>query len=436
MITKSTERALALALFASLSIAVDTFGLVPAGRLGLATVLFLIFLKTYSTLAQASLEGLRVKVSQEGALEGRPLRVTFEICNPFIIPIAFVELSLRYPEYLKLSAGSPALLGAIPPRGCLSYSVSFLARVGEHEIGPLRAVFRDPLGIFRGTEIELGEKALVRVKPRESEKLRRALFSISRSGGMLRTSRAGEGLEFLSTREYVPGDDLRRVFWKALAKGRLAVKEFDRESTQYNLVLLALGKDMLTGPYLQTPLEHAARVIAVLSRYFAEKGEQQALYLVNGDRLDGIKMVRGRKGYELTIRALSSVRLHDLLNQRETSVGKGTIARELLMTLPRERVNIIAITTMGSARQLAEELKVLAESGRCSVYMFLMVPQFYGVETMSPMERAIFRIKSFQEILSMKDALKEIRKTGIKAVIVTPGDMARRIVMRLEMERM
>ncbi|MEN2999633.1 MAG: DUF58 domain-containing protein [Acidilobaceae archaeon] len=434
MITRTTQRTLAFTLLASLCITADVFGLAPVGRLGLATVFFLVFLKAYSTLAQASLEGLRVKASHEGALEGRPLRFTFEICNPFLVPISFVELSLRYPEYLKLTSGSPALLAALPPKGCLSYSVSFLARIGEHEIGPLRAVFRDPLGIFRGSEIELGEKTVVRVKPRESERLRRALFSVSRSGGMLRTSRAGEGLEFLSTREYIPGDDLRRVFWKALARGKLAVKEFDRESTQYNVILLAAGRDMFSGPYLQTPLEHAARVIAVLSRYFADKGEHQALYLLNGSELNGNRMTRGKKGYALTIRSLSSMKVAALLEQRE-AMEKGMVARKLLTNLPRERVNVIAITTVEGARPLAEELRVLAESGRCSVYMFLMMPQLYGLETASPLERAVFRIKSFQEIMSMKSALKELRKTGIGAVLVTPNDMARKMVMKLERER-
>ncbi|MCX8195940.1 MAG: DUF58 domain-containing protein [Acidilobaceae archaeon] len=434
MITSSTQRALALVLLASLAITADLFGLAPAGRIGVTAVLVMIALKLYATVAQASLESLRVSSRHEGALEGRPLRVSYEICNPTYVPLAFVELSLNYPEYLRLSEGSSALIAGIPPKGCMTYSVSFAARVGEHEIGPLRALFRDPFGIFRGREITIGEKTVVRVKPRESEKLRRFLLSLSRGAGMVRTGKAGEGLEFLATRDYMPGDDLKRIFWRALAKGRLAVKEFDRESTQYNVLLLAVSRDMLAGPYLQTPFEHAARIIASLSRYFADRGEHQSFYLVGSRRVEGTRMARGRRGYEAVMRAISRVKLSSMLEEEGFSAD-GRLSRALLGSLPRERVNLIAIATANNAIQLAEELKALASSSRCSVYLLLLLPQLYGIESVSPMERAVFRIKSFQEIMAVKGAIKEIKKRGIKAIALAPSDMARKIVRKLAMER-
>jgi uncharacterized protein (DUF58 family) len=38
-------------------------------------------------------------------------------------------------------------------------------------------------------------------------------------------------------------DELRRVYWKALARGKLAVKEFESEISTYVLFVLALGRD-------------------------------------------------------------------------------------------------------------------------------------------------------------------------------------------------
>jgi hypothetical protein len=39
-------------------------------------------------------------------IEGGDVDVEYEVCNNSIIPIAVVELSLSYPQYLRLSRGS------------------------------------------------------------------------------------------------------------------------------------------------------------------------------------------------------------------------------------------------------------------------------------------------------------------------------------------
>jgi uncharacterized protein (DUF58 family) len=82
--------------------------------------------------------------------------------------------------------------------------VSFKGRVGLHRIGPLRAVLRDPLGLYRGVELSLGHVLEVRVRPRASERVVRALLQASRASGISRSRRPGEGVEFYSVRDYRP----------------------------------------------------------------------------------------------------------------------------------------------------------------------------------------------------------------------------------------
>lgn len=66
-----------------------------------------------------------------------------------------------------------------------------------------------------------------------------------RPGGARRSLQKGGAVEFADYREYAPGDELRRVDWKAYARlGRLYVKEFLDERQQTTLFLLDASASM------------------------------------------------------------------------------------------------------------------------------------------------------------------------------------------------
>jgi len=73
------------------------------------------------------------------------------------------------------------------------------------------------------------------------------------SGGVALTSSIGESEEFISLRDYRPGDSLRRIHWKSWAKiGKPVVKEFQDEF----FVRHALILDTFENPYGHNPLKN------------------------------------------------------------------------------------------------------------------------------------------------------------------------------------
>ena len=59
--------------------------------------------------------------------------------------------------------------------------------------------------------------------------------------GQHRSPRRGSSAEFAQHREYVPGDELRRIDWKVFARSdRLVIKEFDDEISRFELPLWSL----------------------------------------------------------------------------------------------------------------------------------------------------------------------------------------------------
>ena len=86
--------------------------------------------------------------------------------------------------------------------------------------------------------------------------------------GLHRSPRRGFSVEFAEHRTYQPGDELRYVDWKVLARtDRLYVKQFEEETNLRAMVVLDTSKSMAwTGDSAArlTKLEYAKRLVAAL----------------------------------------------------------------------------------------------------------------------------------------------------------------------------
>ena len=105
---------------------------------------------------------------------------------------------------------------------------------GEYALEGLRLTALDGYGLFRGEQAR-GFGAAFRVYPRVYAVALEAVDFLmgSRGGGPDERASAwpGDGIDYAGTRAYVPGDPLRRLDWKAVARtGGLMVKTFCRES--------------------------------------------------------------------------------------------------------------------------------------------------------------------------------------------------------------
>jgi uncharacterized protein (DUF58 family) len=121
----------------------------------------------------------------------------------------------------------------------------------------------DPFGLFRLLrKIALPESILILPKrhPMPSFALPGAMKY--QLGGVSLASSVGESEEFVSLREYRPGDPLRRMHWKSFAKlGKPIIKEYQEEF----FVRHALVLDTFGGPAQEAVFEAAVSVAASLA---------------------------------------------------------------------------------------------------------------------------------------------------------------------------
>jgi uncharacterized protein (DUF58 family) len=154
----------------------------------------------------------------------------------------------------------------------------------NYEIGPLVARVRDPFGLYL-TEKKLGPETLS-VMPRP-ERLREVQLRPRHVGpwpGVISSRVLGLGTEFYSMREYVPGDDPKRINWKASARyNKLIVNEAEAE--RVTDVMVVLDTDVTFFGTKESELfEREVHAAASLTRLLLRQGNRVGLVLQGGER--------------------------------------------------------------------------------------------------------------------------------------------------------
>lgn len=153
-------------------------------------------------------------------------------------------------------------------------------RRGLHHVGPLTTIVEDPLGLVRRTRTDDAVRTVV-VLPRivRLEGLPAAPGDEPEHGTQSLTSTASVDEEFASLREYVPGDDVRRIHWRSTARrGRPVVRQFDVPWQRRTTVLV----DLRPGPDSES-FERAVSVAASVVALVARRDELVRLVTTAGD---------------------------------------------------------------------------------------------------------------------------------------------------------
>lgn len=135
----------------------------------------------------------------------------------------------RHGDYVETCSYAPR----IPPRRSAVLRVSErFTRRGIHALPPIVLASAFPFGLVE-RRLPVKDQVEVVVYPR-IRALRPAVLQQLPGSNTTPHVVRGEGDEFFSLRDYVPGDDVRQIAWRVSArKGELVVKEFAHEMSRY-----------------------------------------------------------------------------------------------------------------------------------------------------------------------------------------------------------
>jgi len=297
---------------------------------------------------------------------------------------------------------------------------------GRFALGDLRVRLRGRLGLierqarFQGHQGYAVEPALLRL----SETLRLAASDRWQDLGVRTLRRHGGEHEFESLREYVPGDEVRRVDWKAFARrGKPMVRRYQVERGQELVLLLDGGRRMraLAGAGAQAgwskldwALDAALEIAAVA--------------LAKGDRVGAAAFERELTAFVAPRKgARALAHLSSALFPLQPSEHEADLARALreLAVRHRRRATVIVLSDVADPLSLPEQKAALASASRRHRLIFAALDD-PGLRAVAEGRAgdAVQRAAALELVAERARALRALAGSGARVLDALPAEAA------------
>jgi uncharacterized protein (DUF58 family) len=262
------------------------------------------------------------------AFLGEKIKVDLEIKNSKWLPIPW----LRIRESLPVQLSGPDAFNRVltlSPQAEEKFTYTLEARKrGYYSIGPLYVSTGDLIGLGGGELQNEGQAEYITVYPKIVPLVHLKLISHSPMGTLRHTQPIFEDpTRIMGKRDYVTGDSLRRVDWKATAStGRMQVKLYEPSIALETVIFLDLNGQSYHYRSRIDSTELAIVIAASVSNWITEKGQSIGLF-TNGEdpqTVDGkAQFFPPRRGKGHLIRILET------LARIQTVDGRGDLANQI-----------------------------------------------------------------------------------------------------------
>jgi len=184
--------------------------------------------------------------------------------------------------------------------------------------------------------------------------------------GVHRSRAKGFSVEFEEHREYSPGDEIRRIDWKALGKfDRYFIKEYEDETNLRAYLVLDASASMDYASNGITKIDYGCTLTASLA-YLILKQQDAAGVVTFSNRVEAFIPPRAKRDYLIQI-------LHALENRGpagETNVGK--ILEEIGSQIKRRGLVILVSDLLDDPEQILKGLRLFRFKGNDVIVFHLL----------------------------------------------------------------
>jgi len=304
-----------------------------------------------------------------------------------------VEVNERLPSEINVESGASRVLTQLGAREHIDLVLEFHSPIrGHYRIGPLVVRVQDPFGFYL---VEAKSEAeVLSIMPRP-ERIRGAELRPRHLGpwpGLIPARTLGPGTEFYSMRDYVAGDDPKRINWKASAKhAHLIVNEMEAE--RVTDVMIVLDTDVSFYETSEAELfERGVRAAASMASVLLRQGNRVGMILQGEER--GIVSPSFGKRHERNILFLLAA----------AKPGRAALSTSYVITLLAHlmlpaKAQIVIISPLLDAT-IVDGIRQLAASG-------------YSILVLSPSPTAPNRFESDEEEIAYRMLMLERSNTRL-----------------------
>lgn len=177
-----------------------------------------------------------------------------------------------------------------------------------------------------GDGIHLSASELIALKPRcNALSLPMHRPSVSALAGAYRSRFRGRGVDFVESRSYLPGDDIRNMDWRVTARtGKPHTKIFQEERERPVLVVVDANPSLYFGTRTRLKSVAAGQLAAAIAWAAVRRGDRIGAFLFASDRHRELRPAGGRRGAMRVIQGLV-----DWLNPESAHQGQEPLSVSL-----------------------------------------------------------------------------------------------------------
>ncbi len=366
------------------------------------------------------------KLDREKAFAGEFIYVTIKVTNEGK-GLDFVEIYDAIHETFELSMGENFIITSLGSGA--SKTFSYLIRVtkrGVYRIGPSKVIIHSRTGFFFEEDIrEFYTEVLIYPSYQDIRRLE-ALSKKRQLGKMFgshKTKEKGSGDDFHSLRKYVPGDEFKKLDWKAFSKtGELMVREFESEKNIRIVVFLDHSESMAGGVPDNTKLDFGIRSVMMIM-HLAEENRDVAGLVTYSTQPTSYLAPNAKKGNFFQM--LETLALVEPKGPSDPLAAVDfTMAR-----LPRTSFYVF-ITDLESANvdDFVEAAKrAIAAHNRITIISPLG-PLFESIMDLTPIEKAMAEAIMEEFIQHRRQVEEALRGLDVEIINVGPEDMLAEVI--------
>lgn len=352
-------------------------------------------------------------------VQGAPAEVAVEVASG-----SGQERTVRLREGLhpRLAESPLRREVTVPASGAALWSYTLVPRRrGGHQAAPLTARVLGPWRLaWSQRDLLPAEEVRVYPQVRWEGRVGQLLALAQRHRmGQVAVRLHGVGTEPYALREYLPGDPLSKIHWKATARhGHMVSREDTWERSARLVILLDCARTMASMDGSRSKLDYALAAALALTRVAAARGDRVTV-IAFSDRVERSVRVRsGGRGAGIAYAALYD------LEARLTEPAYDLAVEAVFGVEPRSATAVLftSVVDLAAAELLRESLLRLGRRHR-SLLVNLEDPELRALadgEPGTPAE-AFAQVASLEIVLANRRLAKHLRRGGIR-VISSPAD--------------
>ncbi|WP_294821157.1 DUF58 domain-containing protein [uncultured Flavobacterium sp.] len=294
---------------------------------------------------------------------------------------------------------------------------------GEYHFGSLNVYVSSPLRlvsrrfIFESGQMVPSYPSYIQLRKYDLMAFSNRLFEY----GLKKIRRIGHTMEFEQIKDYVGGDDIRTINWKATAKrNQLMVNQFQDERSQNVYMAIDKGRVMKMPFNGLSLLDYSINSTLVLSNIILKKGDKAGMFTFS-------KIVENRVAADR--RSLQMQRIMETLYNVNTNFFESDFGRlyaDIKKNITQRSLVLLYTNfeTLDGLRRQLPYLKGIAKSH------LLVVVFFENVELEELMHKKAVNIQEiYDQVIAEKFAFEkrlivnELKKYGIYSVLTRPEDL-------------